>query len=158
MQCWVQPGSVPFQYTHSPWQWKLCLSGELCQRKKGWSRCPMLAGLQAVVATGNICFFCTIPRSKQVCMHAFHEQSLAFLLHSSKSHWSSNYVKGLIALVLDPRAGVPNMWLKLLTLQSWILGLWHIPLLMCPLLGVQTDNFSSLPTWFPVDHSLQTWL
>ena len=78
----------------------------------------MLAGLQAVVATGNICFFCTIPRSKQVCMHAFHEQSLAFLLHSSKSHWSSNYVKGLIALVLDPRAGVPNMWLKLLTLQS----------------------------------------
>ena len=44
------------------------------------------------------------------------EQSPGFLQSSCYSHWLSNQPRRLVIPVSDPWAGMPNMWLKLLTL------------------------------------------
>lgn len=51
---------------------------------------------------------------KHAC--ALYKQSPGFLQSSCYSHWLSNPPRRLVIPVSDPRAGMPNMWLKLLTL------------------------------------------
>ena len=49
----------------------------------------------------------TLRREVSKCVHSLHELSLVFLQPSCESHWFLNQLRGLIFLVLDPRAGPP---------------------------------------------------
>lgn len=54
--------------------------------------------------------------SKSVCV--LQEWSPGFLHLSIMPHWFSNQIMELDFPVLDPRAGMPNMWLKSLAPQG----------------------------------------
>ena len=108
----------------------------------------------------SICCLHAVTRSKQDYAHALQVWSLSFVPPSSRPHWFSNWLRGFVFLVLDPRAKVSNMWLELL-LPREDLGACDIPLLLCaPHYGCVSQSycFSSLPTKLHVYTSLQPWL
>ena len=65
---------------------------------------------------------------------------------------------GLIFLVLSPRVGVPNMWLKPLAPQGGSPSLRYPPFLLCPLLGAWVLSWLLLlpshPTLWGFSYSL----
>lgn len=94
---------------HSSQQGSLCPSGELCWSKTSWSR----QQVQGRAVTGNwsepeaifIGFLCLVPRNRQMCAYALHEQSLSLSLPSNKCHWFSNQLKEHVFLALTPGLG-----------------------------------------------------
>lgn len=50
--------------------------------------------------------------------YALYKQSPGFLQSSCYSHWLSNQPRRLVIPMSDPRAGMLNMWLKLLTWED----------------------------------------
>ena len=87
-----------------------------------------------------------IPEIKPAWAYVLREQSLSLLQPSCKSHWFSNQLRELVFLVLDPRAGVPNMWFKPLTPQGGSPSPWY-PSLLCPWLG--SPNLIASPPFLP---------
>ena len=120
-------------------------TGELCQSKRawewvlgvGWGMCWGGCGkIARVLGSFNLppllCF-----RWVSKCVCTLHEWSLGFLQPSCYYHWFSNQPRELVFLVLDPRAGVPNMWFELLTPQGRSLNPCNPLPHLCPLLRVQ---------------------
>lgn len=79
-----------------------------------------------------------------------YEWPLGILQSYSQSHWFSNKLRRFVLSGFNPRTGVPNMRLKLLTPQRGPSNLYnHCPLL-CPFQEVQAPN------WLLVFPSFQT--
>ena len=75
------------------------------------------------------------------CIYTLYELCLGFLQSCSQSHWFSNKLRRFVLSVFNPRTGVPNMRLNLLTPQRGPSNLYnHCPLL-CPLQEVQAPNW-----------------
>lgn len=60
----------------------------------------------------SICCVCTGIGSKQICACALQEWIFSFLQPSGKLHWFSKLLRELVSLVLNNRAGVPDMGSK----------------------------------------------
>ena len=75
------------------------------------------------------------------CIYTLYEWCLGFLKSCSQSHWFSNKLRRFVLSVFNPRTGVPNMRLNLLTPQRGPSNLYnHCPLL-CLLQEVQAPNW-----------------
>ena len=79
----------------------LCLSDEQHWSKRAWSRSPVWSGGLCWASPGKLArapvfnlLFCPVTGSQQVCVQALQEQSLGFLLASSKSRLFSNSYGG----------------------------------------------------------------
>lgn len=105
-----------------------------------WNRYLVRARVHSGVVSGNqpgpqawphfllICFLCFVPGSEQVCMLGFHDSwSLTTL-------WQFPLVfkpaKRIHLPALDPRVGLPNMWLEPFTPMEDFQDC-DIPLLLC---------------------------
>ena len=102
----------------------------------------------------SVCFLCLVSGVIK-CVHTFHEWNLGFLQLCCQSHWFSNQLRGLGLPVLDPRAGVHNIWFTPLTLQGGSLSLCNPLFFSVPSqwLRSQTYRFSSLSIRLCVDFS-----
>ena len=78
------------------------------------------------------------------CIHDFHKQSLSFLQPLCMSNWFSSQLRELIFLVLDPRAGVPNLCFKHCTPQGRPLSTCYPPTPIF-LLGNMGPNLIAYP-------------
>ena len=127
----------------------------------GVSQCVCLVGgrkLARVPGSFNL-LFPPYLRSKQVCAHSsglefWFSTALLLVLLVFKP------AKGLVFPVSYSRAGVPNVWFELLTLQGGSLCPCNHSPLLGPLLGVQAPNPSlHFPSYLTLCVSfLQPWL
>lgn len=81
---------------------------------------------------------------KQVCACALQEQSLSFFQLSCKPLCFSKQLRGLIFLVLDPRAGVANIRFEPLVPWGGSPSCWYHPPLLGHLLGAWVPTKSLL--------------
>ena len=77
--------------------------------------------------------------------HILRIKLVHLLQPSGRPQWFSNHLRGLVALVSSPRAGIPNMLLKPLPLLGGHPSLLHPPPLLGHPLEVQTTTPSLLP-------------
>ena len=89
----------------------------------------MFAGNHSQSQAVSVCFFCLVPRSRQQCECAL-RTDFRFCTAFLQVPYLSNQLRKLVFPVSEPRPGVPNIWLKLLTSQGGCASPCN-PLLFC---------------------------